>query len=296
MKSKSAQKIKLASFDSLLGIQESTSGNSIISVPIRLFHAFKDHPFRVVNDEKMLEMAESIKQNGVLIPGIVRSCTEGGYEVISGHRRWRACELAGVEEMPVIVRELDDDEAIIIMTDSNLQRENILPSEKAKAYKMKYEAMKHQGYQSGKHTADEMGEVAGESGRTVQRYIRLAELIPELLEAVDENKLPMVVGERLSYLNREEQMWVADAAKNKGTYPGKVQAEQLKCLSEEEKLTVAQVYSMLLKEKNEKVKISISEKRVREYFPDTYTKEQIEKVIYTLLDEWRKNGGGGNYG
>ena len=170
MKSKSAQKIKLASFDSLLGLQETVTGDSIVCVPVRLFHTFKNHPFRVIDDEKMREMAESVKKNGVLVPGIVRSHPEGGYEMIAGHRRWRACELAEREEMPVIIRELDDDEATIIMTDSNIQREDILPSEKAKAYKMKYEAIKHQGSRGEKHTADEVGEAAGESGRTVQRY------------------------------------------------------------------------------------------------------------------------------
>ena len=293
MKSKSAQKIKLASFDSLLGLQETVTGDSIVCVPVRLFHTFKNHPFRVIDDEKMREMAESVKKNGVLVPGIVRSHPEGGYEMIAGHRRWRACELAEREEMPVIIRELDDDEATIIMTDSNIQREDILPSEKAKAYKMKYEAIKHQGSRGEKHTADEVGEAAGERGRTVQLYIRLADLIPKLLDAVDNNKLTMVIGERLSYLKPDEQEWVAEAAENSGLFPGKVQAEQLKHFSEKGELTLEQVYSILVKKESSKVNISIPDKRIREYFPDTYTKEQVEKVIYALLEEWRQNGSRG---
>lgn len=145
MKSKSAQKIKLTSYDDLFGTSEQPSGEIVTSVPINLFHAFKDHPFRVVDDEKMQETVESVKKYGILMPGIVRPHPENGYEVIAGHRRWRACELAGLDEMPVIVRDLDDDAATVIMVDTNIQREDILPSEKAYAYKMKYEAMKHQG-------------------------------------------------------------------------------------------------------------------------------------------------------
>lgn len=296
MKNRSGQKIKLASFNSLLGIQEERTEDGIVLVPVRLFHVFKNHPFQVVDDEKMQELVESIKQNGVLVPGIVRPYPEGGYEVIAGHRRWRACELAGVEEMPVIVRELNDDEAAIMMTDSNIQRENILPSEKARAYKMKYEAMKHQGSQGGKHTADEVGEAAGESGRTVQRYIRLTALIPALLDAVDKGKLSTVIGERLSYLKEEEQEWVLEATGNGGVFPGKAQAEQLKYLSEKEELTISQVYSVLVKKGRGKINVSIPENRIRKYFPDTFTKDQVEEVIYRLLEEWKKNGAGGTDG
>ena len=203
MKNKSAQKVKLTSYDDLFGTNEAASGEVITSVPISHLRTFKGHPFRVVDDVKMQETVESIKKYGVLVPGIVRPHPEDGYEVVAGHRRWRACELAELEEMPVIIRELDDDAATIIMVDTNIQREDILPSEKANAYKMKYEAMKHQGSKGDKYTADMVGEAAGESGRTVQRYIRLAELVQELLDYVDENKIPMVVGEKLSYLKQE---------------------------------------------------------------------------------------------
>jgi len=189
MKSKSAQKIKLTAYDDLFGASEAVSGEVVTSVSVDLLHTFKDHPFRVDDDVKMQETVESVKKYGVLVPGIVRPHPENGYEVVAGHRRWRACELAGLEEMPVIIRELDDDAATIIMVDTNIQREDILPSEKAKSYKMKYEAMKHQGSKGDKHTADLVGEASGESGRTVQRHIRLAELVQELLDNVDENKI-----------------------------------------------------------------------------------------------------------
>ncbi|WP_290452088.1 ParB/RepB/Spo0J family partition protein, partial [Faecalibaculum rodentium] len=214
MKSKSAEKVKLNSFDDLFGIDE--TGETVTSVPLSVLHTFKGHPFRVLDDEKMQETVESVKQYGVLMPGIVRPHPEGGYEVIAGHRRWRACELAGLTEMPVIIREMDDDTAVVLMVDTNIQREDILPSEKAKAYRMKYEAMKHQGSKGEKYTADAIGEAAGDSGRTVQRYIRLSELVEELMGYVDENKIPMVVGEKLSYLKAEEQAWVVDAIGNSG--------------------------------------------------------------------------------
>ena len=213
MKNKSAQKVKLTSYDDLFGTNEPVTGEKITSVPISLFHTFKDHPFRVVDDAKMQETVESIKHYGVLVPGIVRPHPDNGYEVVAGHRRWRACELAGLEEMPVIIRELDDDAATVIMVDTNIQREDILPSEKAKAYRMKYEAMKHQGSKGDKFTADAVGEAAGDSGRTVQRYIRLTELVPELLDYMDAGKIPMIVGEKLSYLKKEEQAWLVDGMK-----------------------------------------------------------------------------------
>ena len=217
---KSAEKIKLTSFDDLFGTASLDSGERVTTVPLSQLHTFKDHPFRVADDEKMQETVESIKQYGVLMPGIVRPYPAGGYEVIAGHRRWRACELAGLSEMPVIIREMDDDTATVIMVDTNIQREDILPSEKAYAYKMKYEALKHQG-SKGKNTAVLVGETAGDSGRTVQRYIRLAELVKELLDAVDNGKIPMMAGEKLSYLTKEAQDWVAGAVADCGVYPSK---------------------------------------------------------------------------
>ena len=228
----------------------------------------------------------------MLMPGIVRSHPEGGYEVIAGHRRWRACELAGLTEMPVIIREMDDDTAVVLMVDTNIQREDILPSEKAKAYRMKYEAMKHQGSKGEKYTADAIGEAAGDSGRTVQRYIRLSELLEELMGYVDENKIPMVAGEKLSYLKAEEQAWVVDAIGNSGIFPSKAQAEQLKASSEAGELTEGNVYAVLIRKEKENVNVTISAKRIRNYFPTEYSKEQIEDVIYTLLEEWKQKEGG----
>ncbi len=290
MKSKSAEKVKLNSFDDLFGIDE--AGETVISVPLSELHTFKGHPFRVLDDEKMQETVESVKQYGVLMPGIVRPHPEGGYEVIAGHRRWRACELAGLTEMPVIIREMDDDTAVVLMVDTNIQREDILPSEKAKAYRMKYEAMKHQGSKGEKYTADAIGEAAGDSGRTVQRYIRLSELVEELLDYVDENKIPMVVGEKLSYLKAEEQAWVVDAISNSGIFPSKAQAEQLKAVSVTGELTEGKVYAVLVRKEKENVNVTIPAKKISNYFPTGYSKEQIEDVIYTLLEEWKQKEGG----
>lgn len=291
MKSKSAQKVKLTSYDDLFGTSEAQSGETVTSVPVSQLHPFKGHPFRVADDEKMRETVESVKQHGILVPGIVRTRPEGGYEVISGHRRWRACELAGLEEMPVIIRELDDDVATVIMVDANIQREDVLPSEKAKAYKMKYEAMRHQGSKGEKFTADAVGEAAGDSGRTVQRYIRLAELVEELLDYVDAKKIPMVAGEILSYLKPEEQRWLVDAIQNSGIFPSKAQAEKLKESSRTGELTEGMVYAALVRKEGGNGGVTISAKKIHSYFPPAYTKSQIEEVIYSLLEEWKQNYG-----
>lgn len=291
MKNSGLKKLDLKSYDDLFGTGKSAAGEAVISVPVSLLHPFINHPFRVVDDEKMQETVESVKKYGILVPGIVRPHPEDGYEVISGHRRWRACELAGLKEMPVIVRELNDDEATIIMVDANIQREDILISEKARAYKMKYEAMRHQGSKGAKYTADAIGEAAGDSGRTVQRYIRLAELVRELLDFVDENKIPMVAGERLSYLKKEEQIWLVEAIQNSGMYPSKTQAEQLKECSKAGELTEGQLYAILVKKESGNVNVTISAKKIRNYFPAAYSREQIEQVIYMLLDQWKVNEG-----
>lgn len=291
MKSKSAEKVKLKSFDDLFGTGKAAEEETVVSIPLELLRTFKGHPFRVLDDEKMRETVDSVKEHGVLIPGIVRPRPEGGYEVVAGHRRWRACELAGLDEMPVLIRDLNDDEATIIMVDSNIQREDILPSEKARAYRMKHAAMKHQGSKGDKHTADIIGEAAGDSGRTVQRYIRLSELMRELLDHVDENKISIVAGEKLSYLKREEQEWVAKAIGDSGVFPSKAQAERLKEWSEAGELTEGKAYAALVRKERENVKVTISAKRIRDYFPNSYSKEQIENVIYELLEDWRQKEG-----
>jgi ParB family chromosome partitioning protein len=293
MRSKSAEKIKLTSYDELFGTEENNVEGTYTTVPLSQLRPFKNHPFKVLDDEKMQETVESVIQHGVIQPGIVRPCADG-YEVVAGHRRWRACELAGKPDMPVIIRDLDDDAATVLMVDTNIQRENLLPSEKARAYKMKYEALKHQGSKGDKHTADVVGEKAGDSGRTVQRYIRLASLIDGLLELVDEGNIKMVAGERLSYLKVEEQEMVLKAAANISIYPSPAQAEQIKDMSEKETLSEKSVYALLVKRENSGQSVTISPKKIRNYFPPAYTKEQIEEVIYSLLDQW-KQGKEGEY-
>ena len=287
MKSKSAEKIKLTSYEDLFSAEDNSVEGTYTTVPLSQLKPFKNHPFKVLDDEKMQETVESILQHGVIQPGIVRPCADG-YEVVAGHRRWRASELAGKTEMPVIIRELDDDAATVLMVDTNIQRENLLPSEKARAYKMKYEALKHQGSKGDKHTADAVGEKAGDSGRTVQRYIRLASLINGLLELVDEGNIKMVAGERLSYLKAEEQELVLEAVANISIYPSPVQAEQIKDMSEKGTLSEKNVYALLVKKENSGQSVTISPKKIRNYFPTAYTKAQIEEVIYSLLEQWKQ--------
>ncbi|MCC8139748.1 MAG: ParB/RepB/Spo0J family partition protein [Lachnospiraceae bacterium] len=288
MRSNSAQKVKLTSYDDLFGKPEIPTGETLLSIPLCELHPFKNHPFRVLDDEKMLETVESVKEYGILVPGIVRNRPEGGYEVISGHRRWRACELAGLEEMPAIVRDLDDDAATVVMVDANIQREDILPSEKARAYRMKYEALKHQGSRGEKNTADMVGEAAGDSGRTVHRYIRLAELVPELLDYVDQGRVTMLAGERLSYLGWEEQRTVVEAIQCGSALPSKDQAEELKNLSQAEALSAEQIAGILEKKKGASGSVTLTAKKISQFFPPAYTKEQIENIIYGLLEQWKK--------
>ena len=287
MKSKSAEKIKLTSYEDLFSAEDNSVEGTYTTVPLSQLKPFKNHPFKVLDDEKMQETVESILQHGVIQPGIVRPCADG-YEVVAGHRRWRASELAGKTDMPVIIRDLDDDAATVLMVDTNIQRENLLPSEKARAYKMKYEALKHQGSKGDKHTADAVGEKAGDSGRTVQRYIRLTSLINGLLELVDEGNIKMVAGERLSYLKAEEQELVLEAVANISIYPSPVQAEQIKDMSEKGTLSEKNVYALLVKKENSGQSVTISPKKIRNYFPPAYTKAQIEEVIYSLLEQWKQ--------
>ena len=252
-------------------------------------HTFANHPFHVRKDMEMNELVDSIRESGVIVPLIVRSRPEGGYEIISGHRRCEACRELGIEKVPVRVQELTDDEATILMVNSNIQREHVLPSEKAFAYKMKMDAMKHQGSKGEKYTADMVGEAAGDSGRTVQRYIRLAALSDALLEYVDNNKIPMIVGEKLSYLKPEEQGWLLEVITNSSIFPTKQQAEQLKECSANGKLNQSYIYAVLLKKESSKINVTIPAKKIGNYFPETYSKEQIEEVIFMLLDKWKEN-------
>ena len=291
-KAGSAAKIKMESFDDLFG-GNAVQGNGteqIINAPLAELHTFKDHPFRVEDDEKMEETTESIRQYGVLVPGIARPRAGGGYEIIAGHRRKRGSELAGKTEMPVIVRNYTDDEATIIMVDSNIQREDILPSEKARAYKMKYEAMKHQGKKSGKNTLDEVGEAAGENAKKVQRYIWLSRLSDGLLEMVDTKKLGFSQGVDISFLTEEAQQWVQFIVEEQGCNVSMVQSGKLKEYGKSGELTLAMVRMVLSEEKPKERKITIRSDRIGRYFSDSYSNEEIENIIISLLDKWKEEG------
>lgn len=292
-KTGSAAKVKLNSFDDLFGSNEmQTAGaEQIINAPLAELHDFKNHPFRVVDDEKMEETTESIRQYGVLVPGIARPRTGGGYELIAGHRRKHGSQRAGKTEMPVIVRNYSDDEATIIMVDSNIQREDILPSEKAKAYQMKYEAMKHQGKKSGKNTLDEVGEAAGENAKKVQRYIWLARLSDELLDMVDTKKLGFSQGVDISFLSEEAQQWVEVIIEEQRCSVSTVQSGKLKEYGKSGELTLAMVRLILTEEKPKERKFTMKSDKIGRYFSDSYSNEEIEDIILSLLDKWKEEVG-----
>lgn len=281
-----AGKIKINSFADIVGGDDT----AVTEVPIADLHEFKNHPFRVLDDEKMDETVESIKKYGVLMPGIVRPRTEGGYEIIAGHRRRRACELAGLETMPVLIKNYTDDEATVTMVDTNIQREDILPSEKAHAYRMKFDAMKHQGSEGGS-TFDSIGEAAGESGKTVQRYIWLSRLSEPLLGFVDEKKLPIRSGVEISYLNEKEQRWVEEIISGSGVVIAPAQAEKIKVYSQSKELTKALLLEILTDDKPKPRKITFKDEKLSKYFPDDMSPEEIEEKIISILDEWKEKGG-----
>ena len=220
------------------------------------------------------------------MPGIARPRAEGGYEIIAGHRRRHACEAVGLETMPMFIRDYTDDEATIIMVDSNIQREDILPSEKARAYAMKYEAMKHQGKKGAGNSLDEVGEAAGESGKTVQRYIYLSRLSDELLELVDKRKIGLVQGVDLSFLNEQEQEWVQAVIEETGVFVSTSQSSKLKEYGKNNELTLPMVRLILTESKQKERKVIIKADKISRYFPEEYSSEEIEKVIYQLLEEW----------
>ena len=289
-KAGSASKVKLNSFDDLFGGAENTAGEQIIHAKLADLHTFKGHPFRVLDDEKMEETTESIGKYGVLVPGIVRPRAEGGYEIIAGHRRKRGSERAGLDTMPVIVRNYTDDEATIIMVDSNIQREDILPSEKAKAYAMKYEAMKHQGSKGGS-TLDEVGEAAGESGKTVQRYVWLARLSDELLGMVDAKKIGIAQGVDISFLSEEQQQYVTVILQETGASVSNAQAAKLKEYGKSGELTLAMVRLILVEEKQKERKVIIKGDKISRYFSEDYSNDDIEDIIIHLLEEWNTMNG-----
>jgi len=295
-KESSASKIKLNSIDSLFGNTNTSNEidatkEEVIEVNLSDLHTFKNHPFRVVDDEKMQETVESIKEHGVLVPGIVRRRINGGYEIISGHRRKRACELAGLATMPVFVRDLTDDEAVIVMVDSNIQREEILPSEKAKAYKMKYEAMKHQGIMKGQGSSlEQMSDELGESKTTIQRYITIADMNDDLLQMIDEKKIGLTQGVKLSSLPEEEQEQLSDIIKETSIVPSNEQSSKIKDMSKNGTFEEESVRALLTdKPVTKKKSITIKIDKVREYVPESYTDEQIISLIFNLLDEWKNN-------
>lgn len=287
----SANKIQLAGYDDLFGsnktVVEDNMVEQVIEVPLEELHAFHNHPFRVLDDEKMEETVTSIKEHGVLMPGIVRPRADGGYEIIAGHRRKRGSELAGKKTMPVFVRAYSDDEATVIMVDTNIQREDILPSEKAKAYQMKYEAMKHQGSKKGGNTLNELGNAAGESGKTVQRYIWLARLSDSLLDMVDRKKLGIVQGIDISFLSNKMQQWVQVIIEEKECAINTFQSAKIKEYGKSGELTYAMLSLILTEEKKKERKVTIRAERLMDFFSEDSTEEDIENVIYQLLEEWK---------
>ena len=297
----SAKKVELASVDDLFSTEESRADaqrEKVLEIPLSELHPFKDHPFKVKDDKAMMETADSVRQYGVLVPAIARPDPEGGYELVAGHRRHRASELAGKETMPVIVRDLDDDAATIIMVDSNLQRESLLPSERAFAYKMKLEAVKHQGARTdltsrqvgGKlEMADVIGAKAGDSGRQVQRYIRLTELIPELLDMVDEKKIAFNPAYELSFLKKEEQVQLLDAMDSEQATPSLSQAQRLKKFSQEGHLSLDVMRAIMGEEKKSDLdKVTFTSDTLRKYFPKSYTPQRMQETIIKLLEAWQK--------
>ena len=268
----------------------------IVHVPLSRLHDFPNHPFKVRDDEAMLETAESIRQYGVLVPAIVRPREDGGYEIVAGHRRKHGSELAGLQNLPCIVREMDDDTATILMVDSNIQRENILPSERAQAYKMKLEAIKRQGARTdltspqvaAKFRADdEVAKGADVSGDTVRRYIRLTELSPELQQMVDEKKIGMTPAVEISYLKPEEQQMLLTAIDSEQATPSLSQAQRMKKLSREGKLNDDSMLDIMMEQKKpEGYNVVLSADKLRKYFPRSYTPQKMEETILKLLDAW----------
>ncbi|HJI03901.1 MAG TPA: ParB/RepB/Spo0J family partition protein [Faecalibacterium prausnitzii] len=298
----SAKKIELASVDDLFSTEESRQDEQlekIQEIPLSELHPFKDHPFKVKDDDAMIETSDSIKKYGVLVPAIARPLPDGGYELVAGHRRHRASELAGKETMPVIVRDLDDDAATIIMVDSNLQRENLLPSERAFAYKMKLEAIKHQGARTDLTSVqveqklsarDQVAKEAGErSGIQVMRYVRLTELIPELLDMVDEKKIAFNPAYELSFLKPDEQQMLVETMDYEQATPSLSQAQRMKKFSQDGKLSEDVMLAIMSEEKKGDLdKVTLSSDTLRKYFPKSYTPAKMQETIIKLLEQWQK--------
>ena len=295
---KSGANISLTSYDDIFSTEETRQTEQIQQIPIAELHPFKNHPFKVLDDEAMQRTVESVAQFGVLAPLIARPREEGGYEIISGHRRQHAAELAGLKTMPVIVRNMSDDEAVIHMVDSNLQREHILPSERAFAYKMKLEAIKNQGARSDltscqvgtKFRADAaLASGTEESARNVQRFIRLTNLIPELLDLVDQKKISFNPAVELSYLTAAEQRDFLEAMQDTQNAPSLSQAQRIKKLSQEGQCSYDAIFDIMGEEKKAEMdRVTIKNDVLRKYFPMSYTPKQMQDTIIKLLEQWQK--------
>ena len=292
----SAKNIQVTKFDDLFSAgnpAEAGGSGNVQEIPLTELFPFKDRPFKVLDDETMQDTVESIRIHGVLVPGIARPRAEGGYELIAGHRRRHASELAGKTTMPVIVRELDDDEAVLFMVDSNIQRENLFPSEKAWAYKMKLDALKHQGVKDTsrqlgeKYSVDALSENSNDSARNIHRFIRLTELLPELLQMVDDKKLSFNPAVELSYLTREQQGELMEIMGELQAVPSLEQAKRLKKYSQEGKLDRNVMDAILTEERPAPVQETLKNDRLKQYFPQTYTTKQMEEVIFSLLETWK---------
>ena len=295
------ERVQLKNLDSLFGINQEQTGQ-VLEVSIRDLFPFQNHPFKVLDDDKMLQTVDSIRENGILVPIMVRNRLKGGYEVISGHRRKHAAEIVGLETVPVISRDLTDDESVIAMVDANLQREEILPSEKAYAYKMKLDALSHQGKKEDlaastqvgwkSETANKVGETAGDSKNQVRRYIRLTELLPELLEMVDNKKLKFNPAVEISYISPKEQCLLLEVIKVDNVVPSLAQAHQIKKLSQEKSCTKEALHALLsvasIKERNVVIKHEV----IMQYFPAEVSDAEIESLIVRLLEDHRKKHGG----
>ena len=294
--------MELTSYDEIFSTEESrqdAAREKVMEVSLSELHAFRDHPFKVQDDERMLDTAQSIREYGVLVPAIARPRQDGGYELISGHRRKRGCELAGLETMPVIVRDMDDDAATIVMVDSNIQRESLLPSERAFAYRMKLEAMKRQGIRTDLTSsqvgtkllrADEtIAEQAGTSRNQIQRFIRLTKLIPPLLDMVDEKKIAFNPAVELSYLKPQEQTELLDAMESEQATPSLSQAQRLKKFSQEGRLSLDVMRAIMSEEKKHDLdRVTIGSDKLQKYFPKSWTPAQMETQIIKLLESWHR--------
>ena len=295
----SARNIELKSVDDLFATEESRADaqrEKVQNIPLEELHPFKNHPFKVKDDAAMQDTVDSVREYGVLVPAIARPDPNGGYELIAGHRRHHASELAGKETMPVIIRDLDDDAATIIMVDSNLQREELLPSERAFAYKMKLEAIRHQGKRQELTSSqvgmklqalDIVGQQAGDSRNQVHRFIRLTELIPELLDMVDERKIAFNPAVELSYLKKEEQTLLLEAMDSEQATPSLSQAQRLKKFSQQKMLSLDVMRAVMSEEKKTDLdRVTLKNETLRKYFPKSYTPKQMEDTIINLLQGW----------